>query len=181
MSDHRILFTGTWGAGKTSAIAALSEVPPVPADVLGADTGAGRHRGATTGGLEHGLLTLDDGSRVRLFDTPGQPRFDLPSRILVRHALGLVILLDNSRPDPLSDLQVYLDGWHDELRRVPCVVGIGRTETHAQPTLDDYALWLERLGQLHPLLPVDVRRREDVLLLVDTVLAQVEVQLEQPR
>jgi hypothetical protein len=53
-----------------------------------------------------------------------------------------------------------------------CAVGVGRTENHDQPSLDAYGDLLEQRGLAFPTLPVDVRRREDVLMLIDAVLAQ---------
>lgn len=175
MNEYKILFTGTMGAGKTTAIAAVSEVPPLSTDVANSDASVAKSH--TTVGLDFGLLTLDGGDRVRLFGTPGQARFDFLWKILARNALGLVILCDNARPDPLADLALYLDGFADELARVPCVIGVGRLDTHPRPAFDDYAALLERRGLVLPILEVDVRRREDVLLLIDTLLAQIEAML----
>lgn len=175
MREHKILITGTMGAGKTTAIAAVSEVPPVSTDVANSDPSLGK--ATTTVGFDLGLLTLDGGERLRLFGTPGQARFDFLWKILVGNALGLVILVDNSRPDPLADLQAYVEGFADELRRLPCVVGVGRLPAHPLPSLDDYAAHLGRQQLALPVLEVDVRRREDVLLLLDTLLAQIEADL----
>src|SRR4051812_2896224 len=111
MREHKILFTGTMGAGKTTAIGAVSEVPPLVTDVMNTDTSSAK--AMTTVGLDFGLLTLDNGDRLRLFGTPGQARFDFLWKILVRNSLGLVILVDNSSADPLADLAVYLDGFVD--------------------------------------------------------------------
>ena len=175
MREHKILITGTMGAGKTTAIAAVSEVPPVCTDV--ANTDASVAKATTTVGFDYGLLTLDSGDRLRLFGTPGQARFDFLWTILAKNALGLLVLVDNSRPDPLADLQAYVDGFADQLRALPCVVGVGRLGTHPFPSLDDYAAHLGEQGLAVPLLEVDVRRRDDVLLLLDALLAQVEADM----
>lgn len=174
MHEYKILFTGTMGAGKTTAIAAISDVTPVLTDVKNTDSGSSK--ATTTVGLDYGLLTLDGGDRVRLFGTPGQLRFDFLWQILVRNALGLVILVDNSRAAPLDDLAVYLDGFKNELAAVPCVIGVGRTESSESPSVDDYASFLASRGLVLPVLPVDVRQRDDVLLLLDTLLAQLQAQ-----
>lgn len=176
MHEYKILFTGTMGAGKTTAIGAVSEVPPVVTDVQNSDTSSAK--ATTTVGLDFGQLTLESGDRLRLFGTPGQSRFDFLWRILVRNALGLIVLVDNSRPDPLGDLNVYLDGFSEELQTMPCVIGIGRLEQSPAPDLAAYADMLEARGLVLPLLPIDVRRRSDVLLLIDTLLAQLEAQME---
>jgi len=175
MREYKILFTGTMGAGKTTAIAAVSEAPPVTTDVANTDTSVAK--ATTTVGLDFGLMTLDSGDRLRLFGTPGQARFDFLWGILAQNALGIVILVDNSRPAPLADLQAYIDGFAGPLRDVPCVIGVGRLPSHPSPNIDEYAAWLGARGLALPILEVDVRERDDVLLLLDTLLAQVEADM----
>ena len=170
--DLKIVFTGTPGAGKTTAIAALSDIAPVLTDV--ANTDPSLAKAVTTVGLDYGHVDLGDGLRVRLFGTPGQQRFDFMWRILAERSLGLVILVDNSRPDPLADLRVYLDHFADLLPQLNCVIGVGRTLECPLPTLDDFADVLAERGLAVPTLAVDVRQRDDVLVLVEAVLAQAE-------
>jgi signal recognition particle receptor subunit beta len=170
--DYKIVFTGPPGAGKTTAIGAISDSPPVLTDVANNDPTLGKE--STTVGLDYGEVIVSDTERVRLFGTPGQERFEFMWRILATNALGLIILLDNSRPDPLTELRTYLKAYEGILGEVACVVGVGRTETHSTPSPDDVADELARQGLVFPVLAVDVRRRDDVLMLVDTVLAQVE-------
>lgn len=164
------------GAGKTTAIRAISDIEPIVTDVANHDASVAKER--TTVGLDYGILSLDNGDRIRLFGTPGQARFDFLWQILVNKALGLVILTDNSRPDPLADLRMFLDGFATQLENVPCVIGVGRLDTHPQPSLDDYADVLEARGQVFPLLQVDVRQRADVVLLIDTLLGQIEAGMQ---
>lgn len=175
MKEYKILFTGTMGAGKTTAIGSVSEVPPVVTDVQNTDSSSSKER--TTVGLDYGLLTLANGDRIRLFGTPGQARFDFLWKILSRNALGMIILTDNSRPDPLADLTTYLDGFAEELERIPCAIGVGRLESHPWPGLDDYGELLAQRKQMFPVLGVDVRSRDDVVLLIDTLLLQLEAQM----
>ncbi|MFN3570148.1 MAG: GTP-binding protein [Polaromonas sp.] len=175
MKEYKILFTGTMGAGKTTAISSISEIAPVVTDVANTDASLAKAR--TTVGLDFGQITLDNGDRIRLFGTPGQTRFDFLWKILVRNALGLIILIDNSRPQPLADLAVYLDGFAEELRTLPCAIGIGRMNAHPTPDLDAYADMLAARNFTFPLLAVDVRQRDDVALLIDTLMAQLEADL----
>ena len=177
MKEYKILFTGTMGAGKTTAIGAISEIPPVKTDV--ANTDVKQHSKAqTTVGLDFGEVTLAGGDRLRLFGTPGQIRFDFLWKILARNAFGIIILIDNSRSEPIDDFRLFLDGFADELQSVPCTVGIGRTETHPLPDLDAYIDEMSKRGLVFPVLPVDVRRKDDVLLLLDTLIAQNEAVME---
>jgi len=175
VNEYKLVITGTMGAGKTTAIRAISDVAPIVTDVFNHDSSVDKER--TTVGLDYGMLSLDNGDRLRLFGTPGQSRFDFLWKILARRAIGLIILTDNSRPDPLADLTMFLDGFAEPLETLPCVIGVGRLETHTQPSQEDYADLLERRGMLFPIIPVDVRRREDVILLIDTLLGQIESDL----
>ena len=172
MTEYKIVFTGSMGAGKTTAIGAVSETPPIVTDVTNNDASHGKER--TTVGLDFGQFTLDNGDRIRMFGTPGQSRFDFLWKILSKNALGMIILTDNSRPDPLADLRVYLEGFADDLDIMPCAIGIGRLGEHPSPSMDDYIEELARHNRVLPVLEVDVRKRDDVILLIDTLLAQLE-------
>ncbi|MEP6501778.1 MAG: GTP-binding protein [Betaproteobacteria bacterium] len=172
MKDVKIVFTGPPGAGKTTAIAALADRPPVGTDVRNTDASLSKDR--TTVGLDFGLIDLGNGQSVRLFGTPGQPRFKFMWRVIATDALGLVILNDNSLPDPLAELAVYLDAYQDLLSVTNCVIGVGRMPGSPSPSIDDYCALLALRGLLIPVLAVDVRQREDVLLLVETLLALAE-------
>ena len=172
MNEYKILFTGTMGAGKTTAIGSVSDIPPVVTDVHNSDVSVQKER--TTVGLDFGEFTLDNGDRIRMFGTPGQSRFDFLWKILSKNALGMIILTDNSRPDPLADLRVYLEGFADDLDIMPCAIGIGRLDDHPSPSMDDYIEELARHNRVLPVLQVDVRKKDDVILLIDTLLAQLE-------
>lgn len=172
MKEHKILITGTMGAGKTTAIGVISDTPPITTDVTNTDPSHSKAK--TTVGMDFGTLQLDNGDRLRIFGTPGQDRFDFLWGILAANVLGIIILVDNSSAQPLEDLDKYLQGFHKELETTPCVIGVGRTETHPTPSIDDYADFLLQREQLVPILPVDVRQRTDVLQLIDSLLVQAE-------
>jgi len=175
MKEYKLVFTGTTGAGKTTAITAISEAPPVKTDVTNTDETLNKK--STTVGLDFGQINLANGDRLRLFGTPGQTRFDFMWKILVKDAFGIIILIDNSRPNPLDDLNLYIDGFKQELLTIPCVVGVGRTETHAYPSLDEYSNALEKLNLILPVISVDVRNTEDVNMLISILMAQTEAEL----
>jgi len=172
MNEYKLVFTGTTGAGKTTAIKAVSDVDIVQTDVDNTDGSFKKSK--TTVGLDFGLLHLPDGDRLRLFGTPGQERFDFMWKILIKDAFGLIILIDNSRPNPLSDMQVYLEAFKEELSITPCVIGIGRTDENPTPDLDDFVEQLEKANLVFPVMSVDVREKEDVVMLIEMILAQVE-------
>jgi uncharacterized protein len=173
MSDVplKLLFAGPTGAGKTTAIAAISDFPPISTDVAATDEVADLKE-ATTVAMDYGEITLAQGQKVFLYGTPGQERFDFMWKILANNSLGLIILLDNSSRDPLADLEIYVDHFRELINRAAGVVGVTRSETG--PLLSAYFNLLERKGCLMPVLEVDARRKQDVLCLLDAFLSVLE-------
>ncbi len=172
-AEFKIVFAGVMGAGKTTAIGQVSDIKPLSTDVMNWDRAANRKL-TTTVGFDYGELALDGNARLRLYGTPGQSRFDFLWKVLARGAIGAVILADNSQPEPLDATERYLTAFRDVIQQHAGVIGVGRMEDHPWPTLDDYQARVHALGLNLPVLPVDVRRREDVLLLLDCLLAQLE-------
>jgi uncharacterized protein len=175
MNEYKILFTGPMGAGKTTAIASISETAPVVTDVINNDKAVSKTH--TTVGLDYGQLTLDNGDRIRFFGTPGQERFDFLWKILIIDSIGLVILMNNASAAPLEDLNKFLVAFESELSSMPCVIGVGRLETHSSPSVDDYAEYLAQKQLLIPIVACDVRRASDVRLLIDLLLTQIELSI----
>ncbi len=171
--EYKLIFAGSMGAGKTTAIAAISEIAPVRTDVENTDR-ANHQKATTTAAMDYGEVTLPGGDKLRLYGTPGQTRFDFMWKILGNGALGVIILVDNSRPDPLADLRGYLQAFHEIAQDSRAVIGIGRGESHPSPTLDAFHALTREIGICAPILSVDVRRREDVLLLLDILFNQME-------
>ena len=115
----------------------MGKTATVNTDVHNSDTSVAKER--TTVRLDFGQFTLNNGDRIRLFGTPGLHRFDLLWKIFSKGALGLIILADNSRPDPLADMSVYLNRFSEELDTLPCAIGVGRLDTHLDLSSDNYA------------------------------------------
>ena len=93
-------------------------------------------------------------------------------------ALGLIILIDNRQPDPLADLDRYLDGFAQLIEDTACVVAVGRTETHPTPDLEQFASHMAERGVLCPVLAADVRDAEQVTQLLELLLLQLETKME---
>jgi signal recognition particle receptor subunit beta len=165
VSQYKIVFSGPVGAGKTTAIGTVSDVPPVATDVRASD-GVARLKDSTTVAMDYGVLDLDSGERVHLFGTPGQERFDFVWEILSQGAHGLLLLVTNTRPDPLGDLGFFLDAFDPLIRSTRLVVGVTGMDLRAGPCLAEHRQVLLERGLPHPVLGVDARRREDVSTLI---------------
>lgn len=170
--ELKLLFAGPMGAGKTTAIRAISDIPPVNTETVNLDKA--RHgKAETTVGLDYGETLLDGGEKLRLYGLPGQERFDFMWKILCRGALGVVLLADNGAPDPVTGLAPYLDAFAELAGTGSMVIGVGRLAA-GRSRVADYAEALRARGLRLPVFAVDVRRREDVLLLLEALLQQIE-------
>jgi signal recognition particle receptor subunit beta len=173
----KIIFTGPVGAGKTTAIGAISDIPPVTTDAAASDMTLNRKE-YTTVALDYGVLHLDDRTKVHLYGTPGQERFEFMWDILTTGGIGLILLLDNSRPNPVKDMQFFLNAFKDFLKQAPVVIGVTKTDIKRNPTTEAYADILEKVGLRPPIFEIDGRSREDVKNLVMALLFSIDPGLE---
>lgn len=176
MSQHKIIFSGPVGAGKTTAIASISDIAPVKTEKSATDE-TKQVKPNTTVAMDYGVIHLDDES-VHLYGTPGQERFDFMWDILSQGAIGLVLLISNTRPDPFADLRHFLDSFKPFADETRFVVGLTQIDRQPTPSLADYHGELLRLGYKVPVFEVDARDRGDVSLLIQALLLSVDPTLE---
>jgi signal recognition particle receptor subunit beta len=172
MREYKLLFAGPMGAGKTTAIAAISDDAPVRTEAVNSDR-AQHSKELTTVGFDYGEIALDGGDRLRLYGMPGQDRFNFMWKVASEGALGVVLLSDNSRPEPLKDLALYVESFREMAERGAMVIGIGRLGS-GHTSVEAYTGWLADHGLSLPVFTIDMRRRDDVLLLLDALLYQIE-------
>jgi signal recognition particle receptor subunit beta len=169
--QYKIIFTGPVGAGKTTAIRALSDIEPISTEQLATDHVADR-KSETTVAMDYGSMTLDGQERIHLYGTPGQKRFDFMWDILTTGGLGLIILLDNNSDNPISDMRYYLDSFKDFLNDHKLSIGVNFMN-HYQPDapeIDDYCQELQSIGMNSPIFEVDCREYHDVSMLVQSLI-----------
>ncbi len=170
----KIIFTGPMGAGKTTAIAAISEIPPISTEVRCTDE-AQALKETTTVAMDYGYFTLEDSSRIHLYGTPGQERFNYMWKILTKGGIGLVLLIDNTRQNPLADLDFYLNAFDEFIQETAVVVGVTRMDISKQFSLEDYTNHFLRRGQIYPVFEVDARIGNDVSILIHALLAILQM------
>lgn len=169
-SAYKIIFVGPVGAGKTSAVVALSDIEVVSTEARASDEL--RHRKAqTTVAMDYGVMNLPGGDRVRLYGTPGQQRFDFMWDILSDRALGVVLLLNAGSNAALADLHHYVAAFRGVIDRTALVVGITHCHSECERVLRPAVVAeLEALGLPALVLSVDGRSRRDLNMLVRTLI-----------
>jgi uncharacterized protein len=171
---YKILFAGPVGAGKTTAIASVSDSEVVQTDARATDEVVQRKE-RTTVAMDYGTLVIDESLTIQLVGTPGQERFDFMWDILARGALGAVILIDNARPDPQADLGLYLNAFRRVLKAAggKGVIGITRCDLAPSPGLDRYRAFVAEQGLRWPVFEVDARARSDVKVALLALTAEL--------
>lgn len=171
--EHKIIFTGPVGAGKTTAISSISDIPVVKTEANATDEVMAR-KSNTTVAMDYGLLNLDQGAKVHLYGTPGQERFSFMWDILTIGGVGLVLMLDNAREDPLRDLGFFVDAFRPFIEKNDVVIGVTRMDVSPRPGLYTLQTKLNELGLKVPVFEVDARKREDVKVLLMALLTELD-------
>lgn len=171
--QHKIVFSGPVGAGKTTAISAISDRAPVSTEQSATDQT--RHmKDETTVAMDYGSIRLPDNSLVNLYGTPGQKRFDFMWDVLSSGAIGLVLLLDHSATDPRTDMDDYLNAFTNLFGQHNTVIGINKFTYNQGISLDAYHEALAERDILCPILEIDARDKSDVAMLIQSLLFNID-------
>lgn len=169
---HKILFIGPMGSGKTTAIGCISDTSPITTEAENSDSGQST-KSTTTVAMDYGTIELG-ADIVHLYGIPGQPRFRFMWPILAKGVMGCIVLIDDTRPEPLADLENYLEAFDELIQQQAFVVGIGKTQKDGT-SLEKYNDYFIKKGMYAPIFEVDVREKADVLMLLEVILINQEL------
>ncbi|MFB9068244.1 GTP-binding protein [Pseudofulvimonas gallinarii] len=158
---HKLVFIGEPGAGKTTCIAALSDIAPVTTDV-GCTDDLARRKASTTVALDYGEMDLGEQGMLRLYGLPGQERFRFMFDVVRDGAMGLVVLVDAASAQGLDGLAGTLATYADELRQRPFVLCLNKHPDPPMAFRERCMAMLRDQGLVAPLLVIDARSRSDL-------------------
>ncbi len=167
---YKVIITGPVGAGKTTAINALTDENALKTDVPVSDMTTSQRKQTTTVALDYGVIKLDNDDVAHVYGTPGQERFDFMWEIISEGANGLVLLLDNCRNYPFRDLIYFTKQFRALIEDVPFIIGVTRSDIKDDPSIDTYRQWLTELNIKANVLMVDARNKEHIHQLVRAML-----------
>ncbi|GAA2833495.1 GTP-binding protein [Crossiella cryophila] len=174
----KVLVAGGFGAGKTTLVGSVSEIPPLSTEELLTEAGedvddlAGvEGKTTTTVALDFGRISISTEIVLYLFGTPGQNRFWFMWDELANGAIGAIVLVDTRRLDSSFPSVDFF-----ERRKIPFVVAVNCFDGAHSYAPEEVRKALV-LNPEVPVLMVDARERESskraLVTLVEHVLARM--------
>jgi small GTP-binding protein len=158
-SAFKVVVAGPVGVGKTTFINAISEIQTVSTEAAISDGSDLGDKHTTTVGIDFGQVSLRDGLELYLFGTPGQERFSFMWDIVSEGMLGVILLVDCSRPDTHEASKALLEHFRST-SDVPAIVAANKVTDFAR----DRAFIIDALGldEHDFVVPTDARDRAAV-------------------
>lgn len=173
--QYKILFIGPVASGKTTAVKTLCGESTITTSRKTSDE-VSSIKGDTTVSMDYGVLKLENGSKLHIYAAPGQERFHFMHNVLMKGCIG-VILLISMKHTKVEEVGQILYEYLQVIETVPSVIGITHFENFDDNQIE---LFLNAISQYHPSLsdtiPVDVRVRQDVLKLVESMVVKANEQ-----
>lgn len=166
MCQQKIIFTGPEGAGKTTAIQSISDTPPIKTDVVSSHKCKTKKR-QTTVAMDYGVININPGSKLHLYGTPGQKRFDFMWDILSSSGgIGLILLVDNTKADPFQDMHFFLKAFKHYIAKTKVVIGVTQMDLVNKPKIEDYQNQFINFAITPTVFSIDARNKSDVSKLI---------------
>ena len=178
MQNYKILFTGSVCSGKSTAIRSLSDIETLDTDARASDVTVRRKKN-TTIAMDYGVLDLHDQARVHLYGTPGQERFRFMWEMLAcefaHDAIGMVLLVDNTRKDPFRDIRFYAKEFREYIQKRRLIIAVTHSDVEPNPPIQDYQACVREMGLMATVMFLDARDPRAVLGVVEELISAVEL------
>lgn len=173
LHKYKIVFAGKDGAGKTKAIRSLADVA-VLAQEQQAEGSTTPDNLLTQSGIDYGVVKLEDGVMLGLYGAPEHSNADDVWSTVCHGAIGAVLLIDHSLKSSLDELEALIDSVKQDVENM--AIGITHIDQDAQQLLKKYRNWADMHQYSMPIYAIDPRKKDDVLLMVEALIARAEVE-----
>jgi small GTP-binding protein len=94
--SYKILVAGHFGAGKTTFVRTLSQIPILETEKKTTLEEEKSKKSSTTVAMDFGEYITEEGMKIHVFGIPGQERFSFMWPILARNTVGFIYMLDST-------------------------------------------------------------------------------------
>src|SRR4051812_40848635 len=167
----KMVVTGAVASGKTEFIKTISEIDVISTERKATDE-TSLIKKETTVAMDFGRIVVAEDIVLHLFGTPGQRRFDFMWEIVAESALGLIVLVDSTRPDSFRETLRIID-FFTASRNIPFIVACNKQDVEDAWAPEDirHYLRLPETVRIVPCVALDGDQVRNVLLeLLYTVL-----------
>ena len=158
----RIVVTGPAKSGKSTFVTNAS-IQGISVDRVGPDGDS------TTVAMDFGLLHWK-GFDITLYGTPGQPRFDLLIPRMFKHTMGVILLIDVTKPQLLSRAKEMIRLFADH--RMPMVIAANKKDLQGGMEEKEIRTGLGVQDDI-PLFFISATRQSDVRFVVESLVNSI--------
>lgn len=167
---NKLVFVGGMGAGKTTAVRAISDIEPVSTEMPLSEN-AQADKFETTVALDYSSIELDDGELLHVYGVPGQRWLDFMWPMVSEGALGVIVLVSAGSQYPLETTIELLQEFSRIAPQASLAVGITRMDQHGEVLVPQFRQALFAAGFRLPVMRVDARDADQVTFLVRSLLS----------
>ena len=156
---NKLVFVGGMGAGKTTAVRAISDIEPVSTEMPLSEN-AQADKLETTVAMDYSSIELDDGELLHVYGVPGQRWLDF-----------MWPMVSAGSQYPLETTIELLQEFSRIAPQASLAVGITRTDQHGDVLVPQFRQALYAAGFRLPVMRVDARDADQVTFLVRSLLS----------
>lgn len=165
--QHQLVFIGSFGVGKTTAVQSLSDTEVVSMEATAnleiKAANLDPKKTTTTIGFDYGECFLDENEKIALYGIPGQARFEEVWDSLLPRCSGVVLWVFGNRPDFVKECEKWLNVLQRKKANKKLAVALTRIDDDNEAVLEQCRQVVSKFHPYAPVLVADPRDRESVL------------------
>lgn len=158
---NQLVFIGSPRSGKSKAIETVCEGSSINTDIYLSDDN-------TAINIDYGEITLNT-KQIKLIGAPSKIKGDKEWRILTKQANAIVIMLDLSRPDPISYLEYYISFIKKKSTQCPVYCCFTHCDKNTGSMHELVLKIKSKYPELKGINHIDSRKKETVLKLLHSI------------
>lgn len=168
----KLVLAGPVAVGKTTAIRSITDGEPITTE-MPLSNGPMDGKTTTTVAMDYAGIRLEDGTELLVYGLPGQDYFSYMRPIVLRGAVGVVVLLDGRDMDLEANCERWLRLCAEHAPGAAIVVGVTHTDLMSSFSMTRLRVASKCLGRLIPVFTFDARDRGETVQLVRALILSI--------